>query len=76
MSPPLRPFPTSSTPQFLPWKFDIGACPTKELVQFQCILDENDIPICYPFIRSFKAYASPTGEGGLIQGVLFGGRRC
>jgi hypothetical protein len=56
MSPPLRSFSSSSIPDQVPKGLKVSQCPLKQIVQFECILDQNDTPICFPVTRMFRAY--------------------
>ena len=60
MSPPVKAFPSSSIPKILPKGLKSSTCPLKQLVQFDCILDDDETPICFPVVKTFKAY-SPVG---------------
>jgi Mitochondrial export protein Som1 len=54
MAPPIESFSSSSLRKHIPKGVDIDACPVKQLAQFECILDDNEIPICFPIVRTFK----------------------
>jgi hypothetical protein len=56
MSPPLESFPASEISKHVPSVLNTSLCPLKQLAQFQCILDHNGTPICFPIIRRFRVY--------------------
>ena len=56
MSPPLETFPASAISKHIPRKLNTSQCPLKQLTQFECILDHDDTPICFPILRRFRVY--------------------
>jgi hypothetical protein len=63
MAPPVQDFPASAIPKHVPRGLDTSTCPLKQLVQFECILDHDDTPICFPVTRRFRAYVSLNMRG-------------
>ena len=57
-----------------PSGLNTAAYPLKELVQFDCILDQDDTLVCFPIVCSFRAYDSLKIK--LIQGALQTVKKC
>src|ERR1700736_5047065 len=74
MSPPLETFPASAISKHIPRKLNTSQCPLKQLTQFECILDHDDTPICFPILRRFRVYGLFLWRG--IVDVLLRVERC